>query len=85
MAYPAEPFKQADSLLTGLMESYRGSRDAADMMDIQSLLDTTMRIARDREYNVQQSIKGTHCPHVVYSPPRLCCCAVTITAAATTP
>jgi hypothetical protein len=57
-AYPAEPFKQADSLLTGMIESYRGSTDAADMADIQSLLETTVKIARDREYRVHNNIKG---------------------------
>ncbi|WIA11916.1 hypothetical protein OEZ85_012000 [Tetradesmus obliquus] len=56
-AYPAEPFKQADSLLTGMIESYRGSTDAADMADIQSLLETTVKIARDREYRVHNNIK----------------------------
>jgi hypothetical protein len=57
-AYPAEPFKQADSLLTGMIESYRGSTDAADMLDIQSLLETTVKIAKDREYRVHNNIKG---------------------------
>jgi hypothetical protein len=61
-AYPAEPFKQADSLLTGMIESYRGSTDAADMLDIQSLLETTVKIAKDREYRVHNNIKGVQ-PH----------------------
>ncbi|KAF8071112.1 hypothetical protein HT031_001194 [Scenedesmus sp. PABB004] len=56
-SYPAEPFKQADSLLTGLLESYRSSSDASDIADIQSLLETTVKIARDREFKVSASIK----------------------------
>jgi hypothetical protein len=63
-AYPAEPFKQADSLLTGMIESYRGSTDAADMVDIQSLLETTVKIARDRECRVHNNIKGAYPNHV---------------------
>lgn len=58
-AYPQDPFKQADSLLTGMIESYRGSTDATDMADIQSLLETTVKIARDREFRVHNQVKGT--------------------------
>ncbi len=57
-AYPQEPFKQADSLLVGLLESYRGSIDAQDIADVQSLVETTVRIARDREYRIQNDVKG---------------------------
>lgn len=65
--YPAEPFKQADSLLTGMIESYRGSTDAADMADIQSLLETTVKIAKDREYRVHNNIKGA-APQLLHVP-----------------
>lgn len=57
-AYPQDPFKQADSLLTGLIESYRGSTDAPDIADIQSLVETTVKIARDREYRIHTEVKG---------------------------
>lgn len=56
-AYPAEPFKQADSLLSGLLESYRSSSDAADAADIRSLVETTIKIARDREFRPQALIR----------------------------
>lgn len=56
--YPQEPFKQADSLLTGLIDSYRGAADAQDIADIQSLVETTVKIARDREYRVHNDIRG---------------------------
>lgn len=57
-AYPAEPFAQADSLMAGLIDSYRSSSDAADMADIQRMVETTVRIAQDREFRVAASIKG---------------------------
>lgn len=57
-AYPQEPFKQANSLLTGLIESYRGSTDAQDIGDIKSLVENTVKIARDREYRVQNDVRG---------------------------
>jgi hypothetical protein len=56
-AYLHEPFTQADSLLTGLLESYRSSTDASDVADIQKLVETTVKIARDREFRAQSLIK----------------------------
>lgn len=57
-SYPHEPFAQAENLLSGLIDSYRGSTDAADMADIQSMVETTVRIAQDREFRVHNNIKG---------------------------
>jgi len=57
--YPSEPFAQADDLLTGLIESYRSSSDAADMAYIQNVVDNVVKTAQDREFRVQDSIKGT--------------------------
>lgn len=55
--YPSEPFAQADDLLTGLIESYRSSSDAADMAYIQNVVDNVVKTAQDREFRVQDSIK----------------------------
>lgn len=57
-AYPAEPFAQADSLMAGLIDSYHSSSDAADMADIRRMVETTVKIAQDREFRVAASIKG---------------------------
>lgn len=70
-SYPDEPFGQANSLLTGLIENYRSSSDANDLADIQNMVEEAVRTAQDREFRVQDSIKGD-------SPtPSLCCCSVT--------
>jgi hypothetical protein len=70
MAYPDEPFGQANSLLTGLIENYRSFSDANDLADIQNMVEEAVRTAQDREFRVQDSIKGG-------SPmPSLCCCSV---------
>jgi hypothetical protein len=57
-SYPQEPFAQAESLIAGLLDSYRSSSDAADMADISSMVETTIKIAQDREFRVHNSIKG---------------------------
>lgn len=56
--YPDEPFAQADSLLTGLIENYRSSSDPSDMAEIQNMVEEAVRTAKDREFRVQDSIKG---------------------------
>lgn len=56
--YPDEPFAQAESLLTGLLENYRSSSDPSDMADIQTMVEEAVRTAKDREFRVQDSIKG---------------------------
>lgn len=55
--YPDEPFAQAESLLTGLIENYRSSSDPSDMADIQTMVEEAVRTAKDREFRVQDSIK----------------------------
>lgn len=57
--YPNEPFAQAESLLTGLIDNYRSSSDPSDIADISNLVETAVKIAREREFRVQDSIKGT--------------------------
>lgn len=57
-SYPNEPFAQAENLLTGLIDSYKGARDAADLADIQSMVENAVKAAQDREFRVQDSIKG---------------------------
>jgi hypothetical protein len=57
--YPNEPFSQAESLLTGLIDNYRSSSDPSDIADIGNLVETAVKIAREREFRVQDSIKGT--------------------------
>jgi hypothetical protein len=69
--YPNEPFAQAESLLTGLIDNYRSSSDPSDIADIRNLVETAVKIAREREFRVQDSIKGTE---ALLLSLRCCCC-----------
>lgn len=53
-----EHFAQADSLLTGIIDNYRNSADASEMAEVVSMLEHAVNVARDREFRVQDSIKG---------------------------
>lgn len=57
-SHPSEHFAQADSLLTGIIDNYRNSADATEMAEVVSMLEHAVRVARDREFRVQDSIKG---------------------------
>ncbi len=58
MAHTSEHFAQADSLLTGIIDNYRNSADASEMAEVVSMLEHAVRVAKDREFRVQDSIKG---------------------------
>ena len=57
-SYPAEPFGHADNLLTGLIDSYKNSRNAGDIAGIQKDVENAVKLAQDREFRVQDSIRG---------------------------